>query len=115
MRSETEIFSELEQLCGSAGYIHLYADLVFRNTFVRFAEGIKGEDFHESFGRDHLIRTELTTLLGMILKQKIDFTIPSADGMAELGTRTLTLLEELHTALAGPMRPTPTPPPPMIS
>jgi hypothetical protein len=107
MRSETEIFSELEQLCGSAGYIHLYADLVFRNTFVRFAEGIKGEDFHESFGRDHLIRTELTTLLGMILKQKIDFTIPSADRMAELGTRTLTLLEELHTALAGPMRPTP--------
>lgn len=106
MQSETEIFSELEELCGSAGYIHLYADLVFRNTFVRFAEGIKGEDFHESFGRDHLIRTELTTLLGMILKQTIDFTIPAADRMAELGTRTLTLLEELHTSLAGPMRPT---------
>jgi hypothetical protein len=106
MQSETEIFSELEELCGSAGYIHLYADLVFRNSFVRFAEGIKGEDFHESFGRDHLIRTELTTLLGMILKQTIDFTIPAADRMAELGTRTLTLLEELHTSLAGPMRPT---------
>jgi hypothetical protein len=107
MRSETEIFSELEQLCGSAGYIHLYADLVFRNTFVRFAEGIKGEDFHESFGRDHLIRTELTTLLGLMIKQKMDFTIPTHARMAELGTQTLTLLEELHTCLAGPMRPTP--------
>lgn len=105
MRSETEIFSELEQLCGSAGYIHLYADLVLRNTFVRFAEGIKGEDFHESFGRDHLIRTELTTLLGLVIKQKIDFTIPTGDRMVELGTRTVTLLEELHASLAGPMRP----------
>ena len=107
MRSEAEIFSELEQLCGSAGYIHLCADLVFRNTFVRFAEGIKGEDFHESFGRDHLIRTELTTLLGLMIKQKIDFTIPTGDRIAELGTHTLTLLEELHTCLAGPMRPAP--------
>jgi len=107
MRSETEIFSELEHLCGSAGYIHLYADLVFRNTFIRFAEGIKGDDFHESFGRDHLIRTELTTLLGLMIKQKLDFTIPTGDRMAELGTRTLTLLEELHTCLAGPMRPAP--------
>jgi hypothetical protein len=107
MRSETEIFGELEQLCRSAGYIHLYAYLVFRNTFVRFAEGIKGEDFYESFGRDHLIRTELTTLLGLVIKQKIDFSVPTGDRIVELGTRTQTLLEELHTSLAGPMRPAP--------
>jgi len=107
MRSETEIFGELEQLCRSAGYIHLYAYLVFRNTFVRFAEGIKGEDFYESFSRDHLIRTELTTLLGLVIKQKIDFSVPTGDRIVELGTRTQTLLEELHTSLAGPMRPAP--------
>jgi hypothetical protein len=107
MRSETDILSELEQLCASPGYIHLYADIVFRNTFVRIAESIKGDDFNESFGKDHLIRTELATLLGLIIKQKIDFTIPSRNRMVELGTRTLILLEELHVSLAGPMRPSP--------
>jgi len=104
-RSEAKIFSELEQLCATSGYIHLYADLVFRNTFVRFAEKIQGDDFQESFGRDHLIRTELSTLLGLILKHPIDFRIPTEDQMIALGTGTLALLEELHGTLADPMRP----------
>jgi hypothetical protein len=102
-RSEAEIFSELEQLCGSPGYIHVYAALVVQNTFVRFAEKIKGEDFHESFGKEHLIRTELSTLLGLMVKHKIDFTALTQEQMSQLGTRTLYLLEELHASLSGPM------------
>jgi SEC-C motif len=103
-RSEAEIFSELEQLCGSPGYIHVYAALVVKNTFVRFAEKIKGEDFHESFGKEHLIRTELSTLLGMMVKHKIDFTALTQEQISQLGTPTLHLLEELHASLSGPMR-----------
>lgn len=54
-RSEDEIFSELEQLCASVGYIHVFAALVVQNTYVAFAEGIKGEDFHKTFEKDHLV------------------------------------------------------------
>lgn len=82
------------------GYVHLYADLVYRNTFVRFAEKLSAEDFHESFDEDHLIRTELTTLLGLMVKHPIDFTIPSSADQVRLGTQTLTLLHELHMALS---------------
>jgi hypothetical protein len=103
-RSEAEIFNELEQLCGSPSYIHVYAALVVQNTFVHFAEKIKGEDFHESFGKDHLIRTELSTLLGLMVKHKIDFAVLTQVQMSQLGTRTLHLLEELHVSLSGPMR-----------
>jgi len=104
LRSEAEILKELEELCGSPGYIHVYAALVVQNTFVRFAERIKGEDFHESFGRDHLIRTELSTLLGLMMKHKIDFTALTQEQMSQLGTHTLRLLEELHVSLSAPMR-----------
>jgi hypothetical protein len=104
LRSEAEILTELEHVCGSSGYIHVYAALVVQNTFVRFAETIKGEDFHESFGKDHLIRTELTTLLGLMMKSKIDFTALTQEKMSQLGTRTLRLLEELHVSLSAPMR-----------
>ena len=103
-RSEADIFNELEQLCGSPGYIHVYAALVVQNTFVRFDEKIKGEDFHESFGKEHLIRTELSTLLGLMVKHKIDFTALTHEQMSQLGSRTLHLLEELHASLSGPMR-----------
>jgi hypothetical protein len=103
-RSETEIFSDLEQLCGSVGYIHVFAAFVFQNTFVRFADTLKGEDFHESHGEDHLIRTELSTLLGLMVKRKIDFTIPTTEEISRLGERTLQLLKELHFSLSGPMK-----------
>src|SRR5258708_10983596 len=103
-RPEAEILKELEEVCGSPGYIHVYAALVVQNTFVRFAEKIKGEDFHESFGRDHLMRTELSTLLGLMMKHKIGFTALTQDQMSQLGTRTLRLLEELHVSLSAPMR-----------
>ncbi len=75
-RLEAEIFADLEQLCCASGYIHVFAALVVQNTFVRFTEGIKGEDFYETFNKDHLIRTELSTLLGLMIKRAIDFTIP---------------------------------------
>jgi hypothetical protein len=105
-RPEVEIFADLEQLCCTSGYIHVFAALVVQNTFVRFAEGIKGEDFYETFDKDHLIRTELSTLLGLMIKQAIDFTIPTQEQISQLGSQTLDLLEELHHCLTGPAKAT---------
>jgi SEC-C motif len=105
-RPEAEIFADLEQLCCASGYIHVFAALVVQNTFVRFAEGIKGEDFYETFDKDHLIRTELSTLLGLMIKQVIDFTLPTQEQISQLGSQTLELLEGLHHSLAGPVKAT---------
>src|ERR1035438_8104853 len=103
-RPEARIFADLEQLCRTPGYIHVFAALVVQNTFVRFTEGSKGEDFHETFDKDHLIRTELSTLLGLMIKQAIDFTVPTQEQISQLGSQTLGLLEELHHSLAGPVQ-----------
>jgi hypothetical protein len=106
-RSEEEIFADLERLCGSPGYIHVYAALIVKNTFVRYADKIDGKDFNEAFADDHLIRTELCTLLGLMMKSEIDFRVPTEDEVSDLGERTLSLLHELHISLSVGMIPLP--------
>lgn len=52
-----------------------------QNTYVMFTEGIKGADFDATFGGDHLIRTELSTLLGLMVQAPIDYTHPTQEGI----------------------------------
>ena len=59
---------------------------------------------YESKRKCGLIRTEASTLLGLMMKHKIDFTALTQEQMSQLGTPTLHLLEELHASLSGPMR-----------
>lgn len=57
VRSESEIFSDLERLCGEPGYIHVFSSLVVKNTFVFYGDAITGKNFENTFGDDRLIRT----------------------------------------------------------
>jgi hypothetical protein len=100
VRSESEIFSDLERVCGEPGYIHVFSSLVVKNTFVFYGDAITGKNFENTFGEDRLIRTELCTLLGLMLKGDLDFSRPSDDHLGEMEQRTLLLLTEMHHALA---------------
>jgi hypothetical protein len=104
VRSESEIFSDLERLCGEPGYIHVFSSLVVKNTFVFYGDAITGKNFENTFGDDRLIRTELCTLLGLMLKGDLDFSRPSDDHLGEMEHRTLFLLEEMHHAMASGVR-----------
>jgi hypothetical protein len=107
LRSEAEILGDLRRLCTSPGYIHLFAALVVQNTYVMFTEGIKGADFDATFSGDHLIRTELSTLLGLIVQAPIDNSHPTQEGIGRMEARTHELLEELHHKLSAELRPRP--------
>jgi SEC-C motif len=105
LRSEAEVFSDLETVCGSPGYIHAYSALVAKNAFVRFNENIRGDDFDESFAEDHLIRTELSTLLGLMMKAPIDFTLPAKEVLEHYWSETIALLKELQAILSAGLFP----------
>lgn len=53
------------------------------------------------FSPSRLIRTEINTLLGLMLKAKIDWTLPASKTVQEYMDTTEQLLDELHHCLSG--------------
>jgi len=99
MRTEQEIFDELAALCVSPGYVHALASLCFRDTVVGFADELKPEDLAKLHAPSHLIRTELTTLSGLMIRAPIDFTLPPQGSIDAYIARSDRLLDELHEAM----------------
>ena len=102
-RSEQEVFDDLEELCASSGYIHVLALLSLRDNMVGFAGHLTGEDMAASYAPDRTVRTEFSTLLGLVLKHRLDATRPAPFDVQKLATRTRALLDELHECLGRPM------------
>lgn len=102
-RSEQEIFNSLESLCASTGYIHVLANLSFRDNMVTFSGAMTSAALEASYAPQRTMRTEFSTLLGLMLKHPIDFALPSNEEMQRLIDATAELLAELHNALAQPM------------
>src|SRR6266853_4639225 len=100
MRPEQEIFDDLATLCTSTGYVHAIAYLCFRDSIVRYADEMTAADVQHLFSTDRLIRTEIATLTGLLVKSKIDFSMPPADVLQQYLDRTEALLEEMHKAIA---------------
>jgi SEC-C motif-containing protein len=99
MRLEQQIFGDLAALCVSPGYIHAFAALCFRDTIVGFADELKPKDMAKMFSASHLIRTELNTLVGLMMRAPIDFTLPPQATISEYIEKSDTLLLEIHQAM----------------
>jgi hypothetical protein len=102
MRSEQEIFDDLAALCISKGYIHAIAIILFRDYVVRFKNELKPENITPLYSNSRLIRTEVTTLIGLMMRAPIDFFLPLPQTISDYIERSDALLEELHHALAAP-------------
>jgi hypothetical protein len=99
LRSEQEIFDELEGLCASPGYVHAIAFLCFRDSLIRYQGEMTSEDMKHLFSREHLVRTEISTLVGLLVKADIDYSLPAPAITQQHLARTEELLEELHRAM----------------
>ena len=53
---------------------------------------------------DRLIRTEISTLIGLMTRAEIDYTLPTPPQLRSLIERTEALLKELHEAMMQPMK-----------
>jgi len=98
-RPENEIFKELSELCIKPGFIHVIATLCFRNTVIGYKDEIKAKDITCLFSKNRLIRTELTTLIGLMLKEKIIFTLPTLNEFELMAQEVERLLYEIHQSM----------------
>lgn len=100
MRSEHQIFDELANLCVSPGYAHAVAYLCSRDNMICYSGEMKAEDMQRLFSKSRLIRTETSTLIGLMIKSPIDYTLPAPPILEKYIESTEALLEEIHHAMS---------------
>src|SRR5260370_29592332 len=104
MRTEKEIFADLAELCISPGYVHALAFISFKDNMVAYLGEMTTQDLQKMFSKDRLIRTEVSTLIGLLLKKEVDYSLPSLEVVQNYLDRTYALLEELHGSMMSVFR-----------
>ncbi len=99
VRKESEIFSELAEICASPGYIHVIAYLCYQNNIIRYADTLTPEDMLQQFSENMLVRTEISTLIGLACKKQLDIDLPSPEVIQRYIDTTHSLLEEIHQSM----------------
>ena len=100
-RSEQDVFADLAALCRRPGYVHAIAQFCFRDNVILYAGDMKEADLTKLFSPSRLIRTEINTLLGLMIKAEIDWSLPAPKSVQEYLDASEQLLEELHHCLSG--------------
>lgn len=101
VRAERDVFVDLAALCCRPGYVHAVAAICFRDNVILHAGAMKEADTRKMFSPSRLIRTEINTLLGLMIRANIDWTLPAPGTLQEYMDATEKLLEELHQCLSG--------------
>ena len=96
MRNEADVFADLRGLCQSSGYVHALANICFRDNMVRYSGRMRPKDMLPMFSLDRLIRTEVSTLIGLMIQGEMDWQMPPPCVVQEQMDRTDALLKELH-------------------
>ncbi len=99
MKSEQDIFDELAALCTSPGYVHAIAHLCFRDNIIHYQDEMTAEDMRHLFSPTRLLRTEISTLIGLLIKKDVDYALPAPEVLQRYLDQTETLLDELHQAI----------------
>ncbi|MFO1319018.1 MAG: hypothetical protein U1F52_05345 [Burkholderiales bacterium] len=83
MRREHDVLAELWALCTRAGYVHVLTYICLRDNFVEHSGSLTEADLSPMYAHSRLIRTEITTLVGLMVKKPMDFRVPSPDEMQQ--------------------------------
>ncbi len=97
--NEEDVFAELKSLCTSPGYVHALALICYRENMIEYRDEIETDDTMKLVSRERLIRTEITSLLGLLVQSDIDCALPAPDVMQNYFDRTYALMKELHNAI----------------
>lgn len=102
-RNEDEIFAELQTLAAEPGYIHAIAFLCFRDNAIGFEGKLNSDNLAKMYSPERLVRTEISTLIGLLVKNDIDLILPQPDQLQKMIDRSDQLLKELHEAMIAPV------------
>ncbi len=103
IREEKDIFNDLTALCSKPGYAHAVAHFCFKHNVIRYGNKLKPKDLVHTYSMKKLVRTEISTLIGLMLKGNFDLDLPEPDRIQYLLDRTESLLEEMHNSLMAPL------------
>jgi hypothetical protein len=103
MRSEQEIFDDLAFLCAKPGYAHAIAYFCFRDHTIGVGDELHTEDYAKLFSFERLIRTEISLLIGLMIRSSRDWSLPDQETLQTNIDQTEALLKELHEALQEPI------------
>jgi|GEM_PF-180248 len=102
-RTEAEIFADMQALCCSPGFIHAIAYFCWRDNLIRFSgEQITEDDVRHQYSHEKLLRTEISTLVGLMSKGDIDLHIPNPSILQSQIDKSEALLDEMHMCLQKP-------------
>jgi len=101
-RSEDEIFAELQALASEPGYAHAIAALCFRDNAIGFTSKLNANDLAKLYSNERLVRTEISTLIGLLVKSDLNLTLPHPEQLQLMLDRSDQLLLELHKAMVAP-------------
>lgn len=99
MRKEQEIFDELSALCGSPGYAHAIAAFCIRDNTVSFTSELTTKNLAHLRSKSRLIGTEISTLVGLLVRQPISYILPIPEIVQSYMDQTERLLEEFHQSM----------------
>lgn len=102
-RAEQDIFNDLADLCAEPGFVHALAWMSLRDNYVTFDREMDSQALADSYAPGRIVRTELSTLIGLLIRQPIDLSEPTPVEIQALFDRTNALLTELHERLGRPM------------
>ena len=102
-RSETEIFEELRRLCCSPGFIHAIAYFCWRDNLILYSgKQVTEKDVQYQYSHEKLLRTEISTLIGLLVKEEIDVRMPKPGILQSYIDQSEALLYEMHMSLTKP-------------
>ena len=77
MRSEQHVFDDLAALAAAPGFVYAIAAICLRDHTVFYKDELQPEDMAPFFSQNRLNRNEVMTLIGLLMRTPIDFTVPT--------------------------------------
>ncbi|MCG9915502.1 MAG: SEC-C domain-containing protein [Phenylobacterium sp.] len=105
-RDEATVFAALASLCAEPGFAEAIATIRSGEAVIEPKGGLTGASLAHLYGTDRLIRTEVSTLVGLLAQSTIDEATPPPAVTAEQVRRAEALLAEMHDVLSAPFRQT---------
>ncbi|MGX7874190.1 SEC-C domain-containing protein [Mesorhizobium sp. ORM6] len=102
-REEQIIFEELREIAKSPGFAHAIAYICFRDNVYTYTDQISIADINRKNRSEELTRTEISTLIGLLIQGEMDIRHPGPQLIQFYIDRSGALLYELHMALMEPM------------
>ncbi|MXP44977.1 SEC-C metal-binding domain-containing protein [Allopontixanthobacter sediminis] len=101
-RPEQLVFDELGRLVAAPGFAHVIAALCARDNFTWYRDEMRAEDMAHLYSRSRLIRTEMFTMIGLMMRSDPDLSAPTPADPGKLAKRAEELLSELHDSMNQP-------------